>query len=108
MSKPKLENWWVGADSDPYLAPELRVSRLYGRVYNHPKAMEKWDCADGESIRTSQLVMLDSVGKKARTKNTEYELGEPAPHWVSWLKAQGYDLDKYNFGGGSAQAGPDA
>lgn len=62
MNKPKarLENWYVGYDDC-----------LYGNVYGHERL------PDGEMVRTSRVVTFDAETKKAETKNTHYQLGEP-------------------------------
>lgn len=62
MKQPRLEKWHVGPDDS-----------LYGYVYNHPKGLR-----DGEYVRTSRVVEFDKATGKARTENTNYELGEPA------------------------------
>ena len=59
----RLEDWTL-----------LGSGSLHGKVYGNPRF------EDGEYILTSQVQTLDLEGKKARTVNTEYELGEPAVH----------------------------
>lgn len=61
--KPRLEDWTL-----------LGNGSLHGKVYGNPRF------EDGEYIITSLVQSLDLEGKKAQTRNTEYELGEPATH----------------------------
>lgn len=73
-----LENWSVcDGSADPYLAPELRPRVLRGFVTGHPKL-------EDQEIQSSRLEEIDYENRTARTKNTEYTLGEPDPEWLKW------------------------
>lgn len=79
----RLENWsTVFVDDDnPYRAPELRVMRLHGEVYGHPRH------EDGKIVITSRVVDLDLGGRMAKTKSgSAYSLGEPSERFVTYLK----------------------
>ena len=66
---PKLTNWFITSDSNPYLAPELITSKLVGVVTGHDAF------TDGEMVVTSPIV--GSKGDLIITKSgTLYELGE--------------------------------
>jgi hypothetical protein len=71
----KLENWSVVCKNyDPYLAPELYQSALYGNVFGHPR----FD--DGDGVTTSSLV--GKQGEIIITKSgSEYELGIVDPDY---------------------------
>ena len=78
---PRIENWSVTDNSDGYKSPELIRKFLVGKVYGHSDPKQY----DGKEIRTSYLVELDIEGKTARTRNTEYELGELDPGYAAYL-----------------------
>jgi len=70
MEIPELRDWAMVADTSSYLAPERRVPRLHGKVYNSP------DHKNGTAITTSQL--LGKVTEEVvKTRNSLYKLGEP-------------------------------
>jgi hypothetical protein len=48
-------------------------------------------------VTTSPLVLLDTANKLAGTKNTTYELGEPDPHFVEFVKTIQKELSDYDF-----------
>lgn len=84
MSEAKLQNWscW----SDPYLAPEIRVTHLVGRVYGHHRK------EDGTRVRTSRIV--DAAGRLVTTSSgTVYRLGTIDPKYRRWLRKEGRDYD---------------
>lgn len=90
MSFPILEEWAIIENNDnPYLAPELRKIRLYGKVYG------RLDFEDGTFVRTSSIQELDLKNKKAKTKNTEYILGELSKDYLKWLQDNGKTLEDY-------------
>ncbi len=83
----KLENWCVTA-VDPWAAPETGAS-LGGYVYNHPNHI------DGTPIVTSRIV--ETEGRFVTTyTGSVYELGEPAPLYVEYLKTIHKELDPIN------------
>lgn len=61
---PKLNNWQVLTTSDGNQC-------LIGNIYNDHRF------GDGSAIQTSALVWFDAEGRRAKTNNTEYELGMP-------------------------------
>jgi len=81
MKIPILENWSLGTIlDDPYLAPELNPSCLYGEVYNHPKK------EDGKRIRTSQLIEFNWENMTVQCKSRVYKLGKPDSEWITYLE----------------------
>lgn len=80
---PKLDNWaCVSASDDPYKSPEASGLALKGQVVDHPR----FD--DGKLIRTSRVIK--ATGRTVVTiSGSVYELGDPEPGYVAWLKEQG-------------------
>lgn len=88
----KLENWSVmQSNSNPYLPPEARPTVLVGTVYGHPNR------PDGDRIRTSSLMSISYSKRKAKTRNTEYTLGEPEAEFLKFLEEAGSSVEKYEF-----------
>lgn len=86
---PRLENWSTTSFESPYTPPERRKVRLQGIVTGHPKK------ADGTSIVTTSI--RESVGRQVTTRSgTVYDLGEPAPEFLQWLKDNGREYDPVN------------
>lgn len=77
MSMAILINNWsiVCSDDQPYLAPELRASRLYGDVTNHPKL------GNCKGIVTSAIVDVDSEENIITSSGSVYRLGEINPDY---------------------------
>lgn len=72
---PTLNNWFVVPGcSDPYLAPELQKSRLFGYVEGHP------ELPDGYQIVTSVIDRIED-GKVVTRSGTHYELLDPDPSY---------------------------
>ena len=70
----KMENWAVVFTDHEYTAPELRVPKLGGNVYGHPRF------EDGEEVVTSRIVSIEN--KKVLTESGSlYELGEINPNY---------------------------
>lgn len=68
----KIENWSIIVGGcNPYTAPELLTSCLYGKVYGHPRF------PDGSVVTTSSIVGLRSIMEEiVITKSGSfYELG---------------------------------
>lgn len=61
----RLENWIK------YGPPES--SWFCGNVYDHPNP----DLPDGMWVYTSRILSISDDNKSAKTKNTDYALGEP-------------------------------
>ena len=61
MKLPRLELWRLTS-----------FDTLVGVVYHHPRFQ------DGDRIHTSAVKTLDFEKRRARTRNTTYELGVPA------------------------------
>ncbi len=83
----KLEQWYVGADE--YSDPNTKVIKLCGLIYGHPKFPQ------GRIFHTGRVVRLVPNKHWARTRNTDYELGDPEPEWLIWLAINGYKLNDY-------------
>lgn len=89
-----LKNWSIVMDNNnPFLAPELRTTRLHGNIYDD----EKKRFNDGVPVSTSRLRKLDIKNKVAQTRNTTYQLGEPSEEFVNWLDENGYTLEQYKI-----------
>ena len=87
---PKLENWSIVVFPDPYTPPECCECILVGTVYNHPKHK------DGNLLQTTAIKSFDAATHKAQTRRTLYDLGEPSPDFLQWLKDNGHKLEDYN------------
>lgn len=88
----EIRNWEVIAWGGPYQAPELMSTVITGEVYGHPGFEE------GKYIYTSAVQVIDMKNKRARTLNSVYSLGEPAPGFLEWLGKQGKKLEDYHSG----------
>ncbi len=84
----KIENWSTGREENPFLAPEVPALHLRGQVYGHP------DKEDGTWVKTSRIQSID--GKMIETLNTTYELGDPDPLFIEWMKTEGIEFDPDN------------
>lgn len=86
MSYVRIEQWsvdWHGGAHDP---PELWSLHLVGIVYGHPTK------ADETRIITSPI--KSTKGRLVTTDSeTVYELGEPSPAYLAWLREGGIVLD---------------
>lgn len=80
----RIEDWAVSL-ADPYQPPEVQRATLVGRVFGHPKH------ADGTWMRTSGI--YEAEGRRVRTANTWYVLGEPSEAYLVWLREHGRELD---------------
>ncbi len=93
-----LEDWAIGADYDnPYQAPEQRIMRLTGKVYNHPDPR----FPDGKVVTTSAIDL--ATGKCVVTKSgTKYQLGKVSPDYDAFMKKSypdTWDPENPNWGG---------
>jgi hypothetical protein len=80
MLRPiRIENWSIVLSGDPYTAPELRASRLVGKVFGHP------DFPDGSEITSSAIKELR--GGIVRTANRDYVLGWCSPQYRAWANS---------------------
>ena len=83
---PHLENWAIaGGFVSVYRAPDRVTRRLVGVVTGH----ERLD--DGREVTTSELQSIDYEARTARTKNSDYTLGEPDPAWLEWCDENNID-----------------
>ncbi len=83
--KARIERWsTVPAGSDPWMAPELAGIAIRGTIAN---------CETSKRyIRTSRVVSV--TGRRVTTRSgSVYELGEPHPDFVAWLKESGKEFD---------------
>lgn len=70
-----------------YMAPEMSMSSLAGKVYGHAKL------ADGDKLITSGIIHADGRQVKTLTSNT-YELeGDPSPRYLEYLVSLGVSYD---------------
>ena len=80
MGMPHLEDWSLThGPASAYMAPEQITQHLRGIVTGHPRK------SDGTLVTTTSLQAIDYEGKTAKTRNTEYTLGEPDAKWLEWL-----------------------
>ena len=78
----KIECWsTTESNNNPFLPPEIKNLSVRGKVYGHP------EYTDGNIIKTSPIQSIQ--GKTVYTMNTIYELGEPDPEFIKWMKAEG-------------------
>lgn len=79
---PKLENWGVVQEADPYKAPECRTWHLAGNIYESPKH------EDGKKVYTTPIVKLECrEGTYTATtrSGTVYTLDAPDPAFIAVL-----------------------
>lgn len=87
---PRLENWSVtAASNNPFLDPVCQSKRLHGNVYDNP------NFNDGDSINTSVLKEFDYKNRLAKTRNTEYKLGEIDKDYEKYLEENNIVLEGY-------------
>jgi hypothetical protein len=67
---PILENWYIGAKIDPYMAPESIYPRFCGNVYNHP------DIEDGAFVVISYAKTYDIKTDELVCVSRRYKLGK--------------------------------
>lgn len=75
-----IQQWGIMKDprhNDPYTAPELIPSVMFGKCYGHTKI------AEGNRVITSRIVNIDLDNETIETVNTVYHLG---------TKSQDYEL----------------
>ncbi len=69
---PRLENWSIKGEFNPYQAPELRIRELSGEIYDDEAKRFK----DETEILTSTIIKCDFENNTAQTKSREYKLGK--------------------------------
>jgi hypothetical protein len=85
----KIELWSTTVRGSAWITPELRETILQGYIYGHPKHDE------GRRVHTSPIVKAE--GRIVTTRSgTVYELGEPDPRWLRWLKANNLEYNEDN------------
>ncbi len=84
----KIEQWYTAwATDNPYAPPEARGKSIIGLVYGSSKFK------DGEQIKTGAI--KEATGRVITTTSDEvYELGEPEPGYVEWMKKEGVEFDE--------------
>jgi len=88
----KLEHWSIQAVlDDEYQAPETARTILCGYIYNDSRFKE------GTFVTTSTLRYFDPESKKAKTNNTEYELGEIDVNFSDFMESNGFKLTDYKL-----------
>lgn len=81
MGVARLEHWALDSADGP---DEVT---LLGTVYGHSIK------ADGDKVRTSRVV--DANGRRVTTASgTVYELGEPHPDYLIWMRGHGIRFDE--------------
>jgi len=88
---PRLENWSIICNDDPYLAPELRTVRLAGYIYDDEKCRFK----DGDPVATSSLREFNYTKGYAQTRNTKYILGKIDTEFQKFMNDNGYKIENY-------------
>jgi hypothetical protein len=86
---PRLENWSIVYTDSPFTAPELRVGRLEGIIFNDERERENLQgqpFEDGAKVVTSKIQNIDYENGTVQTRNTLYELGEINPDFVIYLR----------------------
>ena len=84
---PKLENWFVISCSDnPFQDSKILPRWLVGDIYGDPRF------EDGMNVTTSDLQILDVKARIAKTRNTEYQLGEPSEDYKQYCKNNNIEL----------------
>lgn len=84
---PRLEDWSVIFCSvNLYRAPEVCLDFLTGKIYGDPRF------EDGMTVTTSTLQILDVKARIAKTRNTEYQLGEPSDGYKQYCKDNNIEL----------------
>ena len=84
---PRLEDWSVIFCSvNLYRAPEVCLDFLVGKIYGDPRF------EDGMTVTTSTLQILDAKARIAKTRNTEYQLGEPSDGYKQYCKDNNIEL----------------
>lgn len=85
---PRLENWSIVSTqtNESYIAPEYRKRHLVGEVFDHPVF---WN---GKEIETSSIQQAEGKVVVTRT-GTRYELGQPDPNYLDWLRSKGLSFD---------------
>ena len=82
---PRLEDWRLLNYYHGYQTPDSKAYQISGVIYE-----DEFDrFIEGECIRTSTVQTLDIKNRVARTKNTQYILGEPDADYVKWLYEKG-------------------
>jgi hypothetical protein len=82
---PRIEEWAIVGDANPYQAPELRELRITGLVYGHPRFN------DGQVVTTSPV--RASAGHTVETHNTTYNLGRMSEEYKKWCSSMGIEVD---------------
>ncbi len=83
---PRLENWSLHfTDDNEFLAPELRQQVLSGNVFDDDRF------PNGSGITTGHVVAMDLDNRTAETARTKYVLGKADPHWMEWLRENGFE-----------------
>ena len=84
---PRLEDWSVIFCSvDLYQAPGCLFRFLVGKIYGDSRF------EDGMTVTTSTLQILDVKARIAKTRNTEYQLGEPSDGYKQYCKDNNIEL----------------
>lgn len=96
---PRLEQWSVRADqwTGGFVPPDSELKFLHGVIMNDSFRPDRDDLlnnqfSDGDHVHTSRVASIDLANKKAQTRNTLYDLGEPSPAYVKWCAERGIEL----------------
>lgn len=88
---PRLENWAPNQMIMHMGSGRMAINGLVGKVFND----EKKRFEDGTVITTSLVMSINQDQTEARTMNTVYQLGAPAPEWVAFCREHEIDLGGY-------------
>lgn len=84
---PRIENWGIVSDDDPWIAPEMRTQMFSGNIYNHP------DFKDGTHVTTSSWIDYNEDERTIITAaGRTIVLGKPDKSYVKWCKDNGVHI----------------
>lgn len=87
----RLDNWSIVVRTEnPFQAPELGSVCMQGEIYNDDRF------EDGESVTTGCILYFDSVAKIAKTRRTEYQLGDIDSTFEAYLEENEYSISDYD------------
>lgn len=96
----RIESWaFVTGQLGDFRKPEDvsaakgKGAYLGGNIYDHPKGPTT--SMQGEPCTTSRVMRLDTQRMRAKTRNTEYELGAIHPLFQQFLQDNGLTLASY-------------
>lgn len=82
-----IDHWYLTAPN-PYQPLSAGNSAVVGICHGHPHHR------DGNEIVTGNII--SATGLTFSTHNTDYQLGQPQPQYLEWLKTNGYQYRSDN------------